>query len=597
VIAVLKTLWPYARRHKGALVIAAIAMIGEVLTSLAAPWPLKFVFDSVLFARDRAGHAIQRTSLDHHAIVVLSVVVAAAVAIALLDGLFSYLDDRITDVVAQKSIFELRRSLFSHIQRLTISFHQDRDTRLGDLLSRLSGDIQALQDLAASGVSNIVTNGLTIATMLGVMYWLNWRLATLAVVLTLPMYIFARRTTNDMRQALRRARKQEGRVSAVLQESLTAIKLIQAFGLEEHENTRLEGESRLSLDASLDAAKLQSRLVPSVSVLSAAAVTAVTVYGVYLAIGRSITPGELLIFLNYLRGMQSPIRQLAKLSYAIGKASAGVERISETFVNEPLPEAPDALDITEVGGRVQFNNVTFGYSPGAPVLQDVTLTAERGQVVALVGATGSGKTSLVSLLPRFYDPWQGAVLIDGLDVRSLTLQSLRSKIALVLQDSLIFRATIRENIAFGRPDASDEEIEAAAEAAGVGPLARSLEDGLDTVVSERGASLSGGQKQCIGLARAILKDAPIVILDEPTASMDSLTEKLVMDGFNRLASGRTTLVIAHRLATIRNADIVAVLDRGQLVELGPPSVLLERNGRFAEFARTQGMVSNPLHQA
>jgi ATP-binding cassette subfamily B protein/subfamily B ATP-binding cassette protein MsbA len=528
--------------------------------------------------------------LDGHAVVVLAVVAGAALLLALLDGLFSYLDDRTTDVVAQQSIYELRRSLFSHLQRLTIAFHQDRDTRLGDLLSRLSGDIQSLQDLAASGVSNVVTNGLTICAMVGVMYWLDWRLATLAVALTVPMYVVARRTTTDMRHALRRARHQEGRVSAVLQESLTAIKLIQAFGLEEHENRRLEGESRKSLDASLDAAKLQSRLVPSVSVLSAVAVISVTVYGVYLAVGRSITPGELLIFLGYLRNMQSPIRQLAKLSYSIGKASAGVERIQETFQNSPLVESPRAIDIRRTPGRVQFNNVTFGYLPGTPVLRDVNLTVEPGQVVALVGATGSGKTSLLSLLPRFYDPWQGQVVIDGHDVRDLSLHSLRAQIALVLQDSLIFRATIRENVAFGRPEAGDEEIEAAAEAAGVGVFARLLEDGYDTVVSERGASLSGGQKQCIGLARAILKDAPIVILDEPTSSLDSLTEKLVMDGFARLAAGRTTFVIAHRLATVRNADMVAVLDHGQLVEIGSPSALLGSNGRFAQFARTQALV-------
>jgi ABC-type multidrug transport system fused ATPase/permease subunit len=379
-------------------------------------------------------------------------------------------------------------------------------------------------------------------------------------------------------------------VSAVLQESLTAIKLIQAFGLEDHESRRLEGESRKSLDASLDAAKLQSLLVPSVSMFSAVGLTAVTVYGVYLAVGRSITPGELLIFLGYLRNMQSPIRQLAKLSFAINKASAGVERIDDTFRNEPLVESPQAINVGAVAGNVEFSNVTFGYEPGSPVLRGVNLTVEPGQVVALVGATGSGKTSLLSLLPRFYDPWEGSVAIDGHDVRDLSLRSLRAQISLVLQDSLIFRTTIRENIAFGRPEATDDEIEAAAEAAGVGVFAPLLEDGYDTIVSERGASLSGGQKQCIGLARAILKDAPIAILDEPTSSMDPLTEKLVMDGFARLSAGRTTFVIAHRLATVRNADLVAVLDHGQVIELGSPSALLERNGRFAEFARTQALV-------
>jgi ATP-binding cassette subfamily B protein len=590
-ISVLKILWPHVRRHHGALAVAALAMVGEVLTGLAAPWPLKFVFDSVLFSRDAAGKPRLRTALDGHALAVLAVVAGVALAIALLDGLFSYLDDRTTDIVAQRGIYELRRGLFSHLQRLTIAFHQDRDTRVGDLLARLSGDIQTLQDLAASGVSNIVTNGLTITAMVGVMYWLDWRLASLALALTAPMYLVARHTTTEMRHALRRARKQEGRVSAVLAESLTAIKLVQAFGLEDHEDARLDGESRKSLAAGLDAAKLQSRLVPSLSVFSAVSVISVTVYGSFLAVGRSITPGELLIFLNYLRSMQSPIRQVAKLSYAISKAGAGVERINDTFRHEPLAEPAHPRQLTApVAGRVCFAGVSFGYVADAAVLSGIDLTVEAGQTVAVVGATGSGKSTLMSLLPRFYDPWEGRVLIDGIDVRELSLASLRSQVALVLQDSLIFRATIRENISFGRPDATDSEIEAAAEAAGVGALVRRLEDGFDSVVSERGTSLSGGQKQCIGLARAMLKNAPIVILDEPTSSMDSLTEQLVMEAFGRLAAGRTTFVIAHRLATVRNADVVAVLDGGALVELGAPAALLARDSRFAEFARTQALV-------
>jgi len=589
-ISVLRMLWPHVRRHRGALALAAMAMVGEVLTGLAAPWPLKFVFDSVLFRPDAAGKPQLRTSLSGHALVMLAVIGGAALTIALLDALFSYFDDRTTDVVAQRGIYELRRGLFSHFQRLTIAFHQDRDTRVGDLLSRLSGDIQALQDLAASGVSNIVTNGLTIVTMVGIMYWLDWRLASLAVAMTVPMYLMARHITTKMRHALRRARRQEGRVSAVLAESLTAIKLVQAFGLEEHENARLDGESRQSLDASLGAAKLQSILVPSLSMFSAVAVVSVTVYGGFLVVGGSITPGELLIFLSYLRSMQSPVRQLAKLSYAISKASAGVERINEAFTHEPRaePARPRLLE-DPVAGRVRFEGITFGYEPGAPVLSGIDLDVAAGQTVAIVGSTGSGKSTLMSLLPRFYDPWEGRVLIDDIDARELSLASLRSQIALVLQDSLIFRASIRENVAFGRPDATDSEIEAAAEAAGVGALVRRLEEGFDTVVSERGTSLSGGQKQCIGLARAMLKDAPIVILDEPTSSMDSITEKVVMEAYGRLATGRTTFVIAHRLATVRNADVVAVLDRGALVELGTPAKLMARKSRFAEFARTQAL--------
>jgi ATP-binding cassette subfamily B protein/subfamily B ATP-binding cassette protein MsbA len=588
-ISVFGILWPYLRRHRKALIIAGSAMIGEVLAELAAPWPLKILFDSVLFTHPRGGSPRLSSSLGGHAVTLLIVVAIAAVLLAVLDGVFTYFDDWTTDVVGQEAIYELRQDLFAHLQRLTISFHQDRDTRVGDLLARLSGDIQSLQDLAGSGISTIVTSGLLILTMVGLMYWLDWRLTTLVVILTIPAYLLARKTMTEVRQAMRRARRQEGRVSAVIQESLTAIKFVQAFGLEDHQTRRLDGESRKSLAANLDAAKLQSRLAPLMGILTTASVVAVTVYGVYLVVGRSITPGELLIFISYQRGMQSPIKQLLRFAYTVGNASASVERIGEAFEHEPLHESPGGKDLKPAAGRVLFDNITFGYTQGEPVIRNVTLAADPGQVVAIVGPTGAGKSSLMSLLPRFYDPWEGRVLIDGIDIRDVSLRSLRSQVALVLQDSLIFRTTIRENIAFGCPDASHEEIEAAAEAAGVGVIARQLENGLDTIVSERGTSLSGGQKQCIGLARAILKNAPVVILDEPTSSMDSITERIVLEGFARLASGRTTFVIAHRVATVRNADVVAVLDRGAIVELGPPGTLLGGNTRFAELARTQAL--------
>lgn len=587
---ILRILRPHLGRHRRLLLIAGGAMVGEVVTALLMPWPLKFVFDQVLFEKGAGGKPLLRHQLGGHDILLLLLLSAAAIAIALFDALFSYVDDRTTEVVAQRAVFELRRDLFSHLQRLSVAFHQHLDTRVGDLLARLSGDIQALQDLASAGVSNLVTNGLTLLSMVGVMLWIDWRLALLSAALTVPLLVAARNTTLQMRLALRQARRHEGQVSAVLQESLTAIKLVQAYGREELEEARLEGASTKSLEASLEAAILQARLNPSITVLSTIATVGVTVYGVFLVVGKSITPGDLLIFLGYLRSMQSPIRQLAKLSYQLGKATAGVERLNEVFAEEPeVVERPNARRLEEVTGHVVFDEVTFGYSPTRKVLDSVTLEARPGEAVAIVGNTGAGKSTLVSLLPRFYDPMGGRVLIDGVDIRDLTLQSLRAQIALVLQDSLIFRASVRENIAFGCPGASDDEIESAAEAAGVGVIVRRLPDGYDTVISERGASLSGGEKQCIGIARAILKAAPIVVLDEPTSSMDSFTERLVMDGLERLMDGRTTFIIAHRLATVRNTDRVAVLQDGRLVETGAPNDLLAGDTVFAKLASTQAL--------
>jgi ATP-binding cassette, subfamily B, bacterial len=585
---------PHLHGQRRLLAIAAAAMLGEVVTGLLTPWPLKFAFDSVLFDRS-GGHTHVRGSLSGHEVAILIVICAAALVIALADAGLTYVDDRITTVVAQRAVNDLRRAVFAHLQRLSMSFHAGVETQLGDLLSRLNGDIQALQDLASSGISNLVTNGLGILTATLVMLVLDWQLALLALAFTIPMYVVGQRTMVRMRVATRTARRQEGRVGATLQEALGAVKLVQAFSRERYEEQRLEEESARSLEASLDAAKLQSRLTPALSLFSAASQVAVLLAGVVLVIHRRITAGDLLIFLAYLRSMQSPIRQLSKLSFAFGKAEAGAERLQELFARQPdVTERPGAVPIGRARGRVQFETVVFGYGPEREVLHGLSLVAEPGQTIAVVGATGAGKSTLLSLLPRFYDPWSGRILLDGHDVRDLTLPSLRANVALVLQETMIFRATLADNIAYGLPGASPDAVRAASQAAGADRLADRLPDGYETVLSERGSSLSGGERQCIGIARAMLKDAPVVILDEPTSSMDSLTEREVMAGIERLLQGRTAFVIAHRLATVRHADSVAVLDGGRLVELGAPSALLARGGRFADLAAAQGLAPQGL---
>jgi ATP-binding cassette subfamily B protein/subfamily B ATP-binding cassette protein MsbA len=570
--------------------LALAAMIGEAVTALLAPWPLKFVFDRVLLVHHHHGDAQLRVSLGHSQWVLLSIITGVAVLIAVADALLTYFDTQLSEIASQKAVFDLRRALFGHLQRLSVAYHHSPDTRLGDLLSRLSGDIGALQDLAASGVSNIVTNGLTLLFMIGVLFWMDWPMALAALALTVPTALYARRNTIVMRHAMRAARRQEGQVSAVLQESLSYVKLVQAYGREEHESGRLTEASDRSLSASIRAATLLARLTPSVSFMSAVGYALLVVLGVDRVVTGHLTPGELLVLLSYARSTQSPIRQLAKLSYSVSKAGASLDRIREVLSVEPtVIERPDAAALKiDSPAAVSFRNVSFGYSTDRPVLHDVSLDASAGQLVALVGATGSGKSTLLSLLPRFYDPWTGLVLINGRDVEDFTLASLRANVAVVLQDSLIFRTTVLENIAYGRPDAPRSEIIAAAEDAGVSMIAARLEDGYDTVVSERGASLSGGEKQCIGIARAMLKDAPIVILDEPTSAMDAHTERMVMEGVERLLRRRTGFIIAHRLSTVMTADLVAVLDGGRIVESGDPATLLENpSTHFAGLARAQ----------
>jgi ATP-binding cassette subfamily B protein/subfamily B ATP-binding cassette protein MsbA len=586
-------MWPYLRPYRRILVLAGLAMAGETVTAILTPWPLKFVFDgAILVSHHHHGGNQLRVHMGSQQWELLGIIVAVAIAIAAADAFFTYFDAKLSEVASQKAVYELRRTLFSHLQRLSVAFHQSVDTRLGDLLSRLSGDIGALQDLAADGVSTIVTNGLTLIAMAAVVFWIDWPMGVAALVLTVPMAVYTRRNTMTMREAMRVARRQEGRVSAVLQESLSYVKLVQAYGREEHEHQRLTAESDRSLEANIWAATLLARLTPTVSFMSSVGYVLLIVLGAVRVVDGHLTPGDLIVLLIYVRSTQSPIRQLAKVSYAVSKAGASLERIREVLNLEPtvadLPGAKDLLLAQPV--PVTFDEVTFGYAPDHPVLHSTSLEARAGQLVAIVGPTGSGKSTLLSLLPRFYDPDAGQVLIEGRDVREFTLQSLRQNVALVLQDSLIFRTTILDNIAYGRPDASPEDILAAAEAAGVGLIAARLEDGYETVVSERGTSLSGGEKQCIGVARALLKNAPIVILDEPTSAMDAHTERLVMTGVQRLMEGRTGFIIAHRLSTVMKADLVAVMEAGRIVETGPPTGLLEDDrSHFARLAQAQNV--------
>ena len=594
-IQILRAMWPYLRPYRLTLLLALAAMVGETVTALLAPWPLKFVFDRALLVHHHNGSAQLRVTMGSAQWKLLAVITGAAVLIAAADAVLTYFDGQLSEMASQKAVYELRRTLFGHLQRLSVAFHQSADTRLGDLLSRLSGDVGALQDLAADGVSNIVTNGLTLASMAVVLLWLDWPMAIAALLLTVPMALYTRRNARIMRQAMRAARRQEGRVSAVLQESLSHVKLVQAYGREEQEASRLSEASDRSLSANIRAATLLAKLTPSVSFMSSVGYALLIVLGVDRVVRGHLTPGELLVLLNYVRSTQSPIRQLAKLSYSVSKAGAGLERIWEVLDLEPtILERPSAVSLRLNGpASVEFRDVTFGYARGRPVLHKISLHVAPGELVAVVGATGSGKSTLLSLLPRFYDPWVGAVQITGRDVRDLTLRSLRASIGLVLQESLIFRTTVLDNIAYGRPGASRAEVIAAAEASGAAMVAARLEDGYDTIVSERGASLSGGEKQCIGIARAMLKNAPIVVLDEPTSAMDAHTERLVMAGIARLLRNRTGFIIAHRLATVMKADRVVVLDEGRIVESGSPGRLLADSGsRFASLAHAQ-LITSP----
>jgi ABC-type multidrug transport system fused ATPase/permease subunit len=444
------------------------------------------------------------------------------------------------------------------MQRLSLAFHHDTETRLGDLQVRLGTDVAALQDLIGTSLSSFVTNTGTAILMLVLLFGVARPLGLVVLLGAAPVLILAGHYRMRIKQVSREARKREGKVSAIIAETLGTARLVQAYGWEAQASQRLHRESEAGLHAGLQAVELQARVQPLVELMASLLTAVVLVVAALLAIERVITVGQLTLSVAYTRGTLGALRQLAKLSTQTQKAAVGGERLREVFSRAPVvldPPRPKRLPPGPLG--VVFDHVTFGYTPGNPVLVDVRWAIPPGACAALIGPTGAGKTTLLSLVPRFYDVWSGRVMVGGIDVRELALADLRAHVTVVLQESLLLRDTLWNNIAYGRPTATRREILAAAEAAGVTSFIDSLDDGFQTMVSERGTTLSGGQKQCIAIARALLRNTPIVIMDEPTSNLDQETEQLVVRGLQRLMEGRTSITIAHRPSTIRHANVIA----------------------------------------
>ena len=577
------------RPYRGTLLIILLAMLVETAMSLATPWPLKVILDNVVSHHKMSPwlEDLLRPWMDgRHQMHIAALAAIAFVLIAVIGALATYIDNYYTESVGQYVAHDLRMRTFHHLQRLSLGYYNTHQT--GAMLSTMTTDIQTIQGFASSSTLNILVDMLTIVCMLALMFWLNWDFTLIAVGVTPFLLFFVSRFKKAVKKATHEVRKEQADIVAVVQQDLESMQAVKAFGRQDQEQEQLREVSQATVGAALKARSIKAILSPVVTVTVAVCTAVVLWRGAYLILAGVMTVGALTVYLSYLNKFFKPVKDLATTTNAIAQAAVGVERIRAILDTDTiLPEKPDAIDAPPVRGEIEFEHVAFAYDEENPVLQDVSFTIKPGQLVGIVGPTGSGKSTVVSLLPRFYDPIKGTVKIDGHDVRDLKLKSLREQIGYVLQDTALFRGTIAENIAFGRPTASREEIIAAAELANAHEFISKMAKGYDTMVGERGSTLSGGQRQRIGIARVMVRNNPILLLDEPTAALDSESEKLVIEALERLMKGRTVITIAHRLTTIRDADQIIVIAGGVVAESGTHDELMAKNAIYAQLHRTQ----------
>ena len=582
------TLRHLLRPHAAGLIIGVVAVLVESAANLAEPWPLKLVLDNVLKSKPAHGWLNQLifSAAGTDKVAILKFAALAVLAIAAVGAVSSYTEKYVTTSLAQWVMHDLRRTLYSHIQRLSLGFHDQKQT--GDLISRLTSDIDAIQNFIASGLLGALINSLTLVGMMAVMFCLSPRFTLIALSVAPLLFAVVFHYTRRIKKATREVRKKEGEMVSVIQEVLSSMRVVKAFGREEFEQRRLAEESRESIQIALQVRGLKVKLAPMVDMIIAVGTCLVLWFGGRMALTGSLSAGSLVLFIWYLGRMYKPMRELSKMTDAYSKAAIGYERIREVLdTHRQVSDLPGARRAPAFRGRIELSDVSFGYEPKYPILKQVNLMVEPGQVAALVGPTGAGKTTIINLIPRFYDPDAGTVKIDGTDVKLFQQESLRRQISFVLQDTLLFHGTVWYNIAYGKPGATRAEILHAADLANAREFIEQMPQGYDTVIGERGVTLSGGQRQRIAIARAVIRNTPILILDEASTGLDAASEKLVFDALDRLMEGKTSIVIAHRLPTIRSADLIFVVNDGEIVERGNHAQLLRNRGLYAELHELQ----------
>jgi len=566
-----KRLISYVRPYMGRLIAAIACIILAAGGNLAVPWIIKDVIDQVLINKDMA---------------MLNIIAIGILIIFFLRGIFFFGQTYLMSYIGQRVIIDIREAVYRQLQRLSLTYFDKRQT--GAIMSSVTNDVSALQAALVESMVELVTEAMILIGSLGAMFFLHWKLSLLTLI-TMPLVLQAINTFGKkLRKAGRVLQERAADITAILQETISGIRVIKSFAREDYETDRFKQENFYNFRAQMKTSQLLATLTPVIEFLSAIGVTVIIWYGGMEVIDGNLTSGALIAFLIYVVNLANPVKRLSKVYGNIQKSLAAAERVFAILDTEPdIKDMPGAIDLPEVKGHVALQHLSFAYSPGQYALRDVSLEVKPGQTIAIVGPSGAGKTTIANLLPRFYEATEGSILVDGKDIRTVTMQSLRQQIGIVPQETVLFNGTVYDNILYGRLDATHEEVIAAAKAANAHNFIDRMPDQYQTQIGERGAKLSGGQRQRISIARAILKDPRILILDEATSALDTESEKLVQQALDKLMIGRTSFVIAHRLSTVQRADMIVVLDKGRLVEQGTHSELLALGGLYSTLYQVQ----------
>ncbi len=568
---------PHLRAYWKWFVLAYLALLAAAVTNLLKPWPLKFIFDHILLDKPAPRQSMFSDFMaGHDKLTLLAFFCSAIIVIFLMEGLFTYVRKYFMTGAGEKAINDVRQQVFGHLQMLPPGLG-----RSADLVVRLTSDIDSLKLMLTQHIQTLANYFFTFVGISITMFLMDWQLTLAGLAVVPPLYFISLHFSVRIARLTRERRAKESEVASLIQETVISKEVVQAFTREEQEKNRFAAESKKSLDVALEKTKVSKGFGRMIEVIIAIGTAIVVYFGARRVLAGHITPGDLIVFISYLRDLYKPVGGLSELIVDFSSSLVCGERIAEIIGTRIMVEdAPDAVEAPPFKGEVVFEDVTFGYEPGKPVLQGLSFSARPGELVALIGSSGTGKSTIVNLLLRFYDVWEGRILLDGQDIRRYTLKSLREKISVVLQEPLLFHRTIRENIAYGKSEASTEEIVTAAKAAQAHDFIMGLSGGYDSFLSAGGANLSGGQRQRIALARAILKESPVIVLDEPVTGLDVETEARLNDALSRLMKGKTCFVIAHRFSTIIKADLILMIEEGRIVEQGTHEQLLAKSERY-----------------